>query len=82
MKNNETIMKQALRAGSYLPSRSACPVTKPIEFQFNTDSRVKDHSMQTRSDVNKPFESQLRQHPPSPVSLNFNLFCVYIHFSP
>ena len=71
IRRNDKHLKNVLGASSYLPSRSVCPVTKPKEFHFATDNRVKEHTMQTRSDTtSKPFESQLRQHPPSPVSKN------------
>ncbi|XP_065676246.1 targeting protein for Xklp2 homolog isoform X2 [Hydra vulgaris] len=67
IRRNDKQLKNVLGASSYLPSRSTCPVTKPKEFHFATDDRIKEHTMQTRSDtICKPFESQLRQHPPSP----------------
>ncbi|XP_057292042.1 targeting protein for Xklp2-A-like [Hydractinia symbiolongicarpus] len=66
LKRNHKNMKQAIKAGSYMPVRCMTNITKPKEFQFATDTRVKEHTMHTRRDSQKPFENQLRKHPPSP----------------
>lgn len=67
VRKNEKKMKQALKAGPYVPIKSA-DVTRPVEFHFESDKRLKSHVMQTRSDAStsKPFQTQLRQHPASP----------------
>lgn len=69
MKRNDKSLKNAIKA-PLLPNKvvSAFPVTKPKEFHFATDYRFKEHAKQTRADTSKPFETQLRQHPTSPVS--------------
>lgn len=69
-------MKQAIKAGSYMPVRCMTNITKPKEFQFATDTRVKEHTMHTRSDSQKPFENQLRKHPPSP-PVTYYFFTIY-----
>jgi len=67
MKKNEKKMRQALKAGPYIPIKSS-EVTRPVEFNFESDKRApKSHVMHTRSEsTSKTFQSQLRQHPPSP----------------
>ena len=66
VKKNEKIMNKALKAGPYVPVKSS-EVTRPIEFKFESDKRIKTHGMHTRSESgSKTFQSQLRQHPPSP----------------
>ena len=67
MKKNEKKMRQALKAGPYIPIKSS-EVTRPVEFKFESDKRAsKTHVMRTRSEsTSKTFQSQLRQHPPSP----------------
>ncbi|XP_006812735.1 targeting protein for Xklp2 homolog [Saccoglossus kowalevskii] len=51
------------------PMRSEHKTTKPMEFHFATDERIKTHGMETRSDTKSSnFVSGLRNHPASPVS--------------
>ncbi|XP_078606623.1 targeting protein for Xklp2 homolog isoform X1 [Branchiostoma floridae x Branchiostoma japonicum] len=65
----EESYKQAQASAGYHAARAAVPLTKPHEFHFHTDERLKDHGMETRQDSkNKRFEDSLRTHPPSPVS--------------
>ena len=82
MKRNDKSLKNVMKA-PLLPSKvvSAFPVTKPKEFHFATDYRFKEHAMQTRADTSKPFETQLRQHPTSPVSRKtFHVFIFSDYF--
>lgn len=66
VKKNEKLMNKALKAIPYKPNKSA-QVTRPVEFKFESDKRVKTHNMHTRSESGpNTFERQLRQHPPSP----------------
>lgn len=66
VKKNEKLMNKALKAGPYIPVKSS-EVTRPVEFKFESDKRVKTHGMHTRSESDsRTFQSQLRQHPPSP----------------
>ena len=69
LKKNTSYLKKALAAVSYGPTRSATEITKPVEFHFATDSRIKPHPMVLRNqNAEKDFQDQLRKHPPSPVS--------------
>ena len=87
IKANENTMKKALSCSKVNTARAngASP-TRPQEFHFQTDRRVKQHPMATRADqqhdlngedVEKVFWNTLRQHPPSPVSKNILIFKLF-----
>lgn len=76
---NERLMKKAMSCPKANTVRAAnTTLTRPQEFHFQTDKRVKQHPMTTRADHQEPdvngddaekgFWNSLRQHPPSPVS--------------
>ncbi len=66
----EESLRKSKSASGYMKARSALPLTKPEEFAFATDSRIKaDHGMQLRGGL-KDFASGLRHHPASPVSVD------------
>ena len=77
IKVNENSMKKAILCPSVNAVRaSATTLTRPQEFHFQTDKRLKQHPMTTRTDqqhdlngedCEKGFRNSLRQHPPSPV---------------
>lgn len=48
--------------------KTVSQVTKSVNFHFRTDERIKQHpkSQEEYKEVN--FTSELRKHPPSPVS--------------
>ena len=56
---NERNMKLALQSVGFLPARTT-HITKPKEFNFSMCSRLKEHTMSTRSSTEKPFERKLR----------------------
>ena len=76
IKVNENLMKKAISCPAVNAVRAGASLTRPQEFHFQTDRRVKQHPMATRSeqtvetngdDSEKAFWNGLRQHPPSPV---------------
>uniref|UniRef100_A0A8C8S7S2 TPX2 microtubule nucleation factor n=1 Tax=Pelusios castaneus TaxID=367368 RepID=A0A8C8S7S2_9SAUR len=83
-KKNEASLKAAI-AGSGLPVKKAGSVTKPADFHFCTDERIKPHLESQPVDDYKAldFVTTLRKHPPSParavkghtVPKPFNLSC-------
>ena len=77
IKANESSMKKAILCPAVNAVRaSGTSLTRPHEFHFQTDKRVKQHPMATRADqqqhnlngedCEKEFWNSLRQHPPSP----------------
>ena len=79
IKANENLMKKAISCPAVSAVRAGPNLTRPQEFHFQTDRRVKQHPMTTRADqqpdlhgedVEKEFWNSLRQHPPSPVKNN------------
>lgn len=70
LKENESSLQKVLAPQTILQTKKALDVTKTMEFTFATDSRIKQHPMQTRGDRPRSgdFAGQLRKHPPSPVS--------------
>nr|E2RYF8.1 RecName: Full=Targeting protein for Xklp2 homolog; Short=TPX2 homolog; AltName: Full=Microtubule-associated protein TPX2 homolog [Patiria pectinifera]BAJ24842.1 microtubule-associated protein homolog-like [Patiria pectinifera] len=49
------------------PVHAAVQPTRPEEFKFETDARLKSHTMETRKDTkNKDFVGNLRKYVPSP----------------
>ncbi|XP_074661733.1 targeting protein for Xklp2 homolog [Tubulanus polymorphus] len=54
--------EQLNTAKGHMPAYSAKPLTKPDEFNFHTDTRVKSHAMETRNDIkSQDFTSMLRK---------------------
>lgn len=91
LKSNESYLHKALAPQPVHQAKLATEVTKTIEFNFATDSRMKQHPMKTRGEKseNASFVGQLRKHPPSPVSIfinrcNFQDFLFYqkLHVEP
>ena len=57
-------------AMTYHPTRSSQEPTRPMEFKFKTDTRIKSHGMETRQDREaKDFVGALRKYGRSPVSI-------------
>lgn len=48
--------------------KSVSQVTKSIDFHFRTDERIKQHPKNQEEYKEVNFTSELRKHPPSPVS--------------
>ena len=71
IKQNKVSMKKALAGQSYVPYRSTGDnLTRTHEFHFETDKRLGPSSQPaTTEHKEKDFSSSLRQHPPSPVSI-------------
>jgi hypothetical protein len=77
IKVNENLMKKAISCPAVNAVRAnGTSLTRPQEFHFQTDRRVKQHPMTTRADqqpdlngedIEQEFKNSLRQHPPSPV---------------
>ncbi|EDO36719.1 predicted protein, partial [Nematostella vectensis] len=69
MKQHDDYRKKAQKQAAYKPVRSVDQLTRPQEFHFQTDSRVKPSANQNCPEKKeKDFVETLRQHPPSPVS--------------
>ncbi|XP_018089643.1 targeting protein for Xklp2-A isoform X1 [Xenopus laevis] len=70
LKKNEHSMKVAI-TGAGQPVKTFIPVTKPVDFHFKTDDRLKRTANQPEGDGYKAvdFASELRKHPPSPVQV-------------
>jgi targeting protein for Xklp2 len=51
-----------------LVKKSVSQVTKPVDFYFRTDERIKQPSKNQEEYKEVNFTSELRKHPPSPVS--------------
>ena len=66
-----------------VPKVMGKPPTKPEEFHFKTDDRVKTHGMETRQDQSehKDFNRMLRSHEHSPVCCVFILYIVLLSVS-
>ncbi|KAM6457498.1 targeting protein for Xklp2 isoform 1-T1 [Liasis olivaceus] len=83
-RKNEESLKVAI-AGPGQPVKTASHVTKPIDFHFCTDERIKQHGESQPGPEYKEvdFAAALRRHPPSPsrvgkgptVPKPFNLSC-------
>lgn len=48
--------------------KSVSQVTKSVDFHFRTDERIKQHPKNQEEYKEVNFTSELRKHPPSPVS--------------
>ncbi|XP_035422956.1 targeting protein for Xklp2 isoform X2 [Cygnus atratus] len=70
-KKNEESLKAAIAGAGQPVKRTVGQVTKPIDFHFCTDSRIKQHGESQPENEYKEvdFAAVLRKHPPSPVRL-------------
>ncbi|XP_053555846.1 targeting protein for Xklp2 isoform X2 [Bombina bombina] len=68
-KKNEETLKMAIAGAGQPGKRTIAPVTKPVDFHFCTDDRLKKHPEEQAGDQYKEvdFAAALRKHPPSPV---------------
>ena len=90
IKANENSMKKAILCPAVNAVRAGgTSLTRPHEFHFQTDKRVKQHPMATRADqqqqhnlngedCEKEFWNSLRQHPPSPVRIAYTASIIII----
>nr|XP_008121085.1 PREDICTED: targeting protein for Xklp2 isoform X1 [Anolis carolinensis] len=69
-RKNEESLKAAI-AGPGQPMKMAIYVTKPVDFHFSTDDRIKQHGENQPASEYKEvdFVAALRKHPPSPAQL-------------
>ncbi|XP_020027553.1 targeting protein for Xklp2 isoform X2 [Castor canadensis] len=65
-KKNEESKKLALEGAGQLVKKSVSQVTKPVDFYFRTDERIKQPSKNQEEYKEVNFTSELRKHPPSP----------------
>ncbi|KFP19424.1 Targeting protein for Xklp2-B, partial [Egretta garzetta] len=67
-KKNEESMKAAIAGAGQPMKRTACQVTKPIDFHFCTQNRIKQHVENQPGNEYKEldFVAVLRKHPSSP----------------
>ncbi|XP_035199931.1 targeting protein for Xklp2 isoform X2 [Oxyura jamaicensis] len=70
-KKNEESLKAAIAGAGQPVKRAVGQVTKPIDFHFCTDNRIKQHGESQPENEYKEvdFAAVLRKHPPSPVRL-------------
>ncbi|NWW45936.1 TPX2B protein, partial [Pedionomus torquatus] len=70
-KRNEESLKAAIAGAGQLVKRPAGQVTKPVDFHFCTESRIKQHVESQPGNEYKEvdFAAVLRKHPPSPVRM-------------
>nr|XP_047906551.1 targeting protein for Xklp2 isoform X2 [Anser cygnoides] len=70
-KKNEESLKAAIAGAGQPVKRTVGQVTKPVDFHFCTDSRIKQHGESQPENEYKEvdFAAVLRKHPPSPVRL-------------
>ncbi|XP_075032659.1 targeting protein for Xklp2 isoform X2 [Mixophyes fleayi] len=70
LKKNEGSLKSAL-AGTVQPLKTSVQATKPVDFHFCTDDRVKRHQEESAGEQYKQldFTAELRKHPPSPARI-------------
>ncbi|NXX84337.1 TPX2B protein, partial [Urocolius indicus] len=68
-KKNEESLKAVIAGAGQLMKRPVGQVTKPVDFHFCTENRVKQHTeSQPGNDYKElDFAAVLRKHPPSPV---------------
>ncbi|NXJ56624.1 TPX2B protein, partial [Spizaetus tyrannus] len=68
-KKNEESMKAAIAGAGQPMKRTVGQVTKPIDFHFCTENRIKQHGESQPGNEYKEldFAAVLRKHPPSPV---------------
>ncbi|XP_042550621.1 targeting protein for Xklp2 isoform X2 [Dipodomys spectabilis] len=65
-KKNEEFKKLALEGAGQHVKKSVSQVTKPVDFHFRTDERIKQHPKNQEEYKEINFTSELRKHPPSP----------------
>ncbi|XP_055578580.1 targeting protein for Xklp2 isoform X7 [Falco cherrug] len=69
-KKNEESLKAAIAGAGQLVKRTAGQVTKPIDFHFCTENRIKHVESQPGNEYKElDFAAALRKHPPSPVQM-------------
>ncbi|XP_056210057.1 targeting protein for Xklp2 isoform X5 [Falco biarmicus] len=69
-KKNEESLKAAIAGAGQLVKRTAGQVTKPIDFHFCTENRIKHVESQPGNEYKElDFAAVLRKHPPSPVQM-------------
>ncbi|XP_042656890.1 targeting protein for Xklp2 isoform X3 [Tyto alba] len=70
-RKNEESLKAAIAGAGQPMKRSVDQVTKPVEFHFCTDNRIKQHveSQPVNEYKELDFAAVLRKHPPSPVRM-------------
>ncbi|NXW62236.1 TPX2 protein, partial [Eurystomus gularis] len=68
-KKNEESLKAAIAGAGQPMKRAAGQVTKPVDFHFCTEDRIKQHGESQPGNEYKEldFAAVLRKHPPSPV---------------
>ncbi|XP_072270383.1 targeting protein for Xklp2 isoform X2 [Pyxicephalus adspersus] len=67
LKKNQESLKSVL-AGDQPLKKVPIQATKPVDFHFHTDERLKRHPEEQPTEYkHKDFTSELRKHPPSPV---------------
>ncbi|NXQ93802.1 TPX2B protein, partial [Sagittarius serpentarius] len=70
-KKNEESLKAAIAGAGQRMKRTVGQVTKPIDFHFCTENRIKQHGESQPGNEYKEldFAAVLRKHPPSPVRM-------------
>ncbi|NXN12045.1 TPX2 protein, partial [Indicator maculatus] len=70
-KKNEESLKAAIAGAGQPLKRSGGQVTKPLDFHFCTEDRIKQHGESQPGNQYKEvdFAAELRKHPPSPARL-------------
>ncbi|KFO90183.1 Targeting protein for Xklp2-B, partial [Buceros rhinoceros silvestris] len=70
-RKNEESLKAAIAGAGQPVERAVCQVTKPIDFHFCTEKRIKQHGESQPGNEYKEldFAAVLRKHPPSPVRM-------------
>ncbi|NXH13800.1 TPX2B protein, partial [Bucco capensis] len=70
-KKNEESMKAAIAGPGQPSKKTASQVTKPIDFHFCTENRIKQHGESQPGNEYKEvdFAAVLRKHPPSPARI-------------
>ncbi|XP_074776226.1 targeting protein for Xklp2 isoform X2 [Athene noctua] len=70
-RKNEESLKAAIAGAGQPTKRTAGQVTKPVDFHFCTEDRIKQHAESQSGNEYKEldFAAVLRKHPPSPVRL-------------
>lgn len=70
LKKNEESLKSAL-AGDQPLKKVPIQATKPVDFHFHTDDRLKRHPEEHQAEYKQvDFTAELRKHPPSPHKLS------------
>ncbi|XP_063815177.1 targeting protein for Xklp2 isoform X2 [Pseudophryne corroboree] len=71
LKKNEESLKLALAGAGQPLKKNSVQATKPVDFHFCTDDRIKRHQEESTGDQYKQmdFTAELRKHPPSPARI-------------